>query len=195
MTRVFIVTALSIFTINSQAEACNCAGNTKAAILKDVNTRETSIITSRDGTHLKANFWGEAQETKAAATTKKQPVAAPAPVVAPVTVSSDIEPVKSFRLEFASNAKTPNASSLEQMPEIKKMLASGQFKSVRIVGFADQTGSATYNNKLSLTRAQEVERMIKGSAAKSTTMSALGGGVKDTANLDAARVVEVQFVK
>jgi outer membrane protein OmpA-like peptidoglycan-associated protein len=190
MTRLLIIAILSVFSIVSQAEACNCASGAKA-VLKDVNTRESSIITSRDGTPLKAKFYG-ANEVKApVAVAPKAPMAAPAPV----TVSSDTQNVKSFRLEFASNAKTPNTASLEQMAEIKKMLASGEFKTVNIVGFADQTGSPAYNNKLSLTRAQEVAKMVKSSVAKSTKMSAMGGGVKDTTNLDSARVVEVQFVK
>lgn len=193
MTRILALTTVSIFAMISQAQACNCAGGAKAAVLKDVNTRESSIITSRDGTRLKANFWGAEEEKAPVAAAPTAPVAKPA--TAPVSVSSDTETVKAFRLEFASNAKLPNPTSLEQIPEIKKMLASGEFKTVKIVGFADQTGSVAYNNKLSLTRAQEVEKMLKGSVAKSTKTSAMGGGVKDTANLDSARVVEVQFVK
>ncbi|MCC6138288.1 MAG: OmpA family protein [Bdellovibrionaceae bacterium] len=189
MTQLLAFTVSTLLALTTQAHACNCGGKT---VLKDVNSRESSIITSRDGTHLKANFFGSEEVAPApvAVAPKKQT----APVAA--TVSSDIEtPVKAFKLEFAPNAKTPTASSLEQVPEIKKMLASGNFKTVKIVGFADQTGSVAYNNKLSLTRAQEIQKMLKGTAPKKTALSAVGGGVKDTSNLDSARVVEVQFVK
>lgn len=191
MTRFLTITLTAFFALGAQAYACNCGGGAKQSVLKDVTSRESSIITSREGIPLKAQFWGATDEETAApvaAATKKQ---APAPV----TASSDTETVESFRLEFAPNAKTPNEASLEQVPEIKKALASGNYKSVRIVGFADQTGTVAYNNKLSLTRAQEVEKMIKGAAPRKTALTTIGAGVKDTANLDSARIVEVQFVR
>lgn len=190
MTQILVFVLSAFFGFMSQANACNCGDKT---VLKDVNTRESSTITSRDGTRLQANFFGGKEEVAPA------PVAiSPKPQVAPaaaVSVSSDVAPVKSFKLEFAPNAQTPTAASLEQVPEIKKMLATGEFTAVKIVGFADQTGAPAYNNKLSLTRAQEVQKMLKGAAPKNTVLSAVGGGVKDTTNLDSARVVEVQFVK
>lgn len=190
MTRFLTITALSVLAMSSQANACACAGGaTKAEVLKDVNTRESSIITSRDGTHLKATFWGTEEAPVAAAPAKAAPAkAAPAPV----TVSSDTETVKSYRLEFATNATTP--TSVEQLPEIKKALASGEYKSVKIVGYADETGTVNYNNKLALSRAQEVQKLMKSSANKNTKVSALGGGVKE-GNLEEARVVEIQLVK
>lgn len=188
----FLTAALSLIFVSS-AYACNCGDGAKTTYLKNVSSREATIITSRDGTPLKASFWGTEQEAAPVAV----PVAeAPvAPVPAPVTMSSDIETVKSYQLSFASNSTQPSLESLEQVPDIKRALASGEYNAVKIVGFADQTGSAAYNNKLSLTRAQEVQKLLQPAVTKKTALSTVGGGVRQADDLEAARIVEVQLVR
>lgn len=185
MAQILVLVLGLLLSLSAHASGCGCS--TKNTVLKEVTSRESSFITSRDGTPLKATFFAASDAAPVAAA-----VTAP---VAPAAPIAKTENVTAFKLEFASNAKTPNATSMAQMSAIKEMLASGDYKSVKIVGFADQTGSTTYNNQLSLARAKEVQKMLTPNAPQKTALSAIGGGIKETSNLDNARVVEVQFVK
>lgn len=189
MTQLF--TALASLLLVSSALACNCGDGAKAAYLKNVESRESKTITSRDGTLLKATFWGAEKEADVVPAT----ASTPDPMPAPATVSSDLDSVKSFQLNFATNSTTPSTESLDQLSEIQNALASGEYKTVKIVGFADTTGSVAYNNRLSLIRAQEVQKLLKSAVTKRTALSTVGGGVREASDLDSARVVEVQLVR
>ncbi len=78
----------------STSLACDCGEGAKSAYLKKVTSRESTTITSRDGTPLRTNFWGteEKDETPLA----KAPVSPlqPAKSEARSGVSSDIQTVR-----------------------------------------------------------------------------------------------------
>jgi len=160
------------------------------SVWKNVKYTEATKITSKDGTPLKARFYGQ-PEAAVAATPQPQPE----PVAVVEEAPAVAVPEKSFVFTFDSNVKTPNQDSMAQVEEIKEYMKAGGYTSVKIVGFADKTGNPAYNQKLSLARAQEVKKLLQGKETKNIAMPIEGGGQRNDENLQQARVVELQFFR
>lgn len=71
MTQIF-ASLVSFLVFASAAHACNCGDGAKTSFLKNVTSREASVITSRDGTPLKTNFWGVEDASTEVVTTDKE---------------------------------------------------------------------------------------------------------------------------
>lgn len=74
------------------------------------------------------------------------------------------EPAKpvSFILYFNGGTASLTNESLKLIPQILKSAKEREPSEVSIIGHTDTKGSAEYNNKLSLERANEVAKIIKG---------------------------------
>ncbi|MBY0385384.1 OmpA family protein [bacterium] len=181
-----------ILVISAQALACSKHSSLKPkSTWQNVTNTNTTKILSREGMPLQARFAGT-ESTTPVAVSAKPAIAAPVATAAPVAESFD----STYKFTFDSNAKNPKAQETAILKSLQAALKSGDFKEVKIIGFADQTGNATYNKSLSLQRAQNIQKMIKSQkVAKNLKMSTIGGGVKTDENLQDARIVEVQLVK
>jgi outer membrane protein OmpA-like peptidoglycan-associated protein len=181
---IFLTTAFLMST--SPSMACDCASKTT---LKEVTSNNTTMITARDGVPLKAEFFGS--EMAPAETTSTTAVSSDIPSISDSTAT---EKAEIYTFEFATNSKTPNRDDMAQLNKIARQISNREAKTVRIVGFADQTGSVNYNQKLSLERAKTV-RLLLEKMTGPTKIATVGGGIKATNDLESARVVEVQIVR
>ncbi|MCB9073206.1 MAG: OmpA family protein [Bdellovibrionaceae bacterium] len=179
---------ITLFLIGLPAisDACDCAHKTT---LKEVTSRESTVITSREGIPLKASFYGTETPTNTAS--KEEMTTQPAAQAATAAPAVEEE---AYTFEFATNSSAPNKQDMQKFNKIADEIAKGNVKQVKIVGFADKTGNMKRNNKLSLDRAKSV-RMILEKVSRPVKMSAVSGGVKQTPDLESARIVEVQIVR
>lgn len=179
-----------ILVISAQAFACSKHSSLKMkSTWQNVTSANTTKILSRSGTPLQARFV-TTETSKAIAKVSETPTPA---AMAPVTNESFDS---TYKFTFDPNAKNPKKQEAAILKSLQAALNSGDFKEVKIIGFADQTGNPTYNKSLSLQRAQNIQKMIKSQkVTKNLKMSAVGGGIKADENLQDARIVEVQLVK
>ena len=75
----------------------------------------------------------------------------------------DAAPIKpiSFTLYFIAGSSKLNQASKQQIPSVLVEAQKRDPAEISIIGHTDSTGSKSYNEKLSLKRAQEVEQILK----------------------------------
>ncbi|WP_343079609.1 OmpA family protein [Ostreiculturibacter nitratireducens] len=128
--------------------------------------------------------------------TEEAPAGAPAAQTTYVELAPDEQINIQIRFDFDSAAlRDDEKPKLATLCEVMKTVDVQQF---RIVGHTDASGSANYNEKLSLLRAQEVKRHLVGNCGiPDEKLEAVGVGEqfpldKEDPNADANRRVEFQ---
>jgi OOP family OmpA-OmpF porin len=102
------------------------------------------------------------------------------------------------RIEFAFDSAALSDDQLPALTQLCNVMKGSDIKMFRIVGHTDASGSDSYNEKLSLLRAEEVQRhMTTSCGIKAPRMEAIGLGERflfDPANpgADGNRWVEFQ---
>ena len=115
-----------------------------------------------------------------------EPVSAPEPVPAVATVSSEVSDVwqtlredkpvqiEDTNFEVGSAKLKPNA--FKTLNEIVGFVNQKPDAKLALVGYADTTGSATFNQKLSLARAESVKKYIVKQGVTSDRITTKGDG-------------------
>jgi OOP family OmpA-OmpF porin len=101
------------------------------------------------------------------------------------------------RIEFAFDSAALSDDQLPALTQLCNVMKGSDIKMFRIVGHTDASGSDSYNEKLSLLRAEEVQRhMTTSCGIKAPRMEAIGLGERflfDPANPDADGNRRVEF--
>ncbi len=103
------------------------------------------------------------------------PVPAPAPVTAPIPATSD------FTVYFGFDSWTLTAEDLSVLTTVINTARTGGQAHITIVGHTDTSGSADYNQKLSVHRANVVVEALVDMGARRAAINASGVGETDLA--------------
>lgn len=81
---------------------------------------------------------------------------------------------------FDTNRSMPTPASADNIGFILNYLKNNPGKSVEIVGYADEIGSTTYNNKLSADRADNVKTILTKAGISPSRLNIKGNGIDDS---------------
>jgi OOP family OmpA-OmpF porin len=81
---------------------------------------------------------------------------------------------------FDTNRSMPTPASADNIGFILNYLKNNPGKSVEIVGYADEIGSTTYNNKLSADRADNVKTILTKAVISPSRLNIKGNGIDDS---------------
>jgi OOP family OmpA-OmpF porin len=115
------------------------------------------------------------------------PAPVPAPMPAPVTTASAPPPVSAptpsgdFNVYFDFDSWTLKAEQLKVLDDVIASARSGGQTNITIVGHTDTSGSAEYNQALSVKRANVVVEALVQMGARRTALHASGVGKTDLA--------------
>ncbi len=98
-----------------------------------------------------------------------------------------------FELFYPVNGYLLTAADKMTLEKTLKLLQSDKVKSVYLIGYADPTGSRTYNQKLSERRAAQVEYWLASQGVPTSLIKTIGAGVDNTLeDYQKARRVEMK---
>lgn len=102
-----------------------------------------------------------------------------------------------IRIDFAFDSAAIGKGQLSKLTTLCKVIKASTIPKFKIIGHTDSTGSAAYNQNLSLLRAQEVKRhLVNDCGIKKNRLVALGVGERfpaDPSNPKAAVNRRVEF--
>ncbi|MGL2964644.1 OmpA family protein [Flavobacterium sp. RSB2_4_14] len=81
---------------------------------------------------------------------------------------------------FDTNKRQPTNESADNIGFVLNYLRNNPSKSVDIIGYADELGSSTYNNKLSSDRAQNIKDILIKSGIDASRLNIVGNGVDNS---------------
>lgn len=99
-----------------------------------------------------------------------------------------------MKVYFGNNATTLGPSDKVALEELAKIIKNHEENlTVMLHGFASKSGSAAYNNKISLERAEAVKSALRGFGIQARNIVTLPHGIDDGGDADQARRVEVSL--
>jgi outer membrane protein OmpA-like peptidoglycan-associated protein len=105
--------------------------------------------------------------------------------------------LKNYRqaIYFANNSTALNSADKKLLSQLAQMIKkSGEQVGVLVQGYASKTGSALYNYKLSLKRAEAVKNVLIDDGISAGNIKVLGHGVNKSHNVSSARRVEISLL-
>ena len=78
---------------------------------------------------------------------------------------------------FDPEKSTPTNASSDNIGFILNYLKNNPDKSIEIIGYADELGSSSYNNKLSASRAQTIKTILSRAGISASRMTIVGNGI------------------
>ncbi len=190
--RIIGLTALTcIGMLAAQGAAAHQAGKAGAGY---VGENDSHLITDGFGNCVKTGFWssedgladcGDKVKEEVAAEPAPAPVAA-APAPAPKVMTKSVSLSAGALFDVNSDViKDAGKAELRALAEHINRLADVQ--SVDIVGYTDSSGSADYNQKLSLRRATAVKNYLMDNGVSPRVMTTLGLGEEKPVASNATR--------
>lgn len=181
--RIIGLTALACSgLLTAQGAAAHDAGKANSGY---VGENDSHLITDGFGNCVKTGFWTSEDALADCGDKAKEEVAAePAPAPAPVAAAPAPAPkvtTKSVSLSagalFDVNSDVIKDAGKAELRELARHINNlADVQSVDIVGYTDSSGSADYNQKLSLRRATAVKNFLMDNGVSPKVMTTLGLG-------------------
>lgn len=158
-----------------------CAGHDRAVLLPDQEAGRSGAVvvksaqeeTTLEGPYKGADIYADGRvETKAFDPAQVQQQFGPALAAQPPRAVS-------FTLYFLVERDEFTPESKEMMDKIKAELARRPFPEISVIGHTDRVGTVSYNDALSLRRAETVRRILVQAGITAATIDAAGRGSRE----------------
>ncbi len=175
-----IVAGLLVGTISVQAGERFCPKGNEAYV---VDSRG-NVVLDGSGNCVRSSSWTKElaiKECDPDLFPASEPVAAPAPVPAPAPAPAPMQVKKTKTLGagalFALNKSSLSDAGKAELDALAAGLAQmDEVNSVKVVGHTDSTGAASYNQSLSVKRAETVKAYLVSKGVDPALISASGMG-------------------
>ncbi len=166
---------------NQLAERVAKAENSVAELAKRLDNKEDKMVDTNGNrvpdeveNYINEKYGSLANQTQAA------------PVAAPTNYSGEAarELIEKgyINVYFDFNSSVPQKSSLWAVDFVANYLKQNSGASVKVVGYADEKGSANYNQKLSNKRAEVIKKLLTDRGVNASQLSFEGKGEDKTVN-------------
>ena len=193
--RIIGLTALACTgLLAAQGAAAHDAGKANSGYVGENNSH---LITDGFGNCVKTGFWTSEDALADCGDKAKEVAAEPAPAPAPVAAAPAPAPApkvttKSVSLSagalFDVNSDVIKDAGKAELRELARHINNlADVQSVDIVGYTDSSGSADYNQKLSLRRVTAVKNFLMDNGVSPKVMTTLGLGEEKPVASNATR--------
>ena len=167
---------------NQLAERVAKAENSVAELAKRLDNKEDKMVDT-NGNRVPdevENYINEKYGSLAANQTQAAPVAAPTNYSG--QAARELIEKGYINVYFDFNSSAPQKSSLWAVDFVANYLKENSGASVKVVGYADEKGSANYNQKLSNKRAEVIKKLLTDRGVNASQLSFEGKGEDKTVN-------------
>ncbi len=219
MKKTIITSAILLSLSSATVLAGNIPHNGTEAY---VHGTDGNIVSDRYGKCVRTIYWSEAKSIDACEGRKAVAVAKPTPkpvvvapvVVAPVVVAPVVEPVvvvqpkvsvaapMSFSGFFATNGASLTFKAKTQLNDYVEYLNENPDAKVKVLGHTDSRGAASFNQRLSLKRANSVKAYLNSKGISANRIETVGMGESNPVASNMSKVgraenrrVELEIVK
>ena len=173
---------------NQLAERVAKAENTVAELAKRLENKEDKMVDTNSNRvpDEVENYINE----KYGSLASKQAAPAPAAPATNYSGQSARELIEKgyINVYFDLGSATPQVSSLWAVDFVANYLKQNSGASLNVAGYADQEGSAKFNQKLSAKRAEAIKKLLTNRGVSASQLSTEGKGVDKTSNAKSANV-------
>lgn len=181
-----LITLISIAIVTALAWPPTEMANQRIILLPSANGSASAVVIKGAGGEHWLNKPYARLDVMPNGTTKEASLSE-ADVRARYTELLDAQPPRpqSFQLYFASGSDSQlTPESAKVLAGLQAYLQSRPSPEVTVIGHTDRTGSAVFNDALSLKRAQSVRELIRQSGIATDNMLTLGRGSREPLDLN-----------